>query len=228
MKAAFEQSSRTLQVQRAGGTAKRRIVILLAILCGVGTISTLGYADSRVRTVHNTNRTDMSPVQMACIKRKMEVLGFCDSCQVVGANSLVCDYDEARYHSSETLTSRVANKFAEAVDACAPRRTLPRPGYVITMDCVARKPLGELGYLSGHKTRYCFSEGYDSYDPVRDVCTRNCAANGNEIRLPLKKTDYLSGHKTRYCIGKGFAGYRPASGGDKDPIYGYCYKARVR
>lgn len=206
----------------------RRIPLFVGImLLGFCVRSTSAHANAPVKSIHNTNRADISREQMACIEKKMEELGYCEGCQLLGNNSLVCSYSEARYHGRETLSSRVGNEFAAAMNACAPAASRPpKPVPAVTVDCVARTPLSDLGYLSGHKTRYCFSEGYDSYDPVHNVCTRNCAVNGDEIRLPLNKTDYLSGHKTRYCRAAGYAGYRPASGGDKYPIVGYCYKLR--
>jgi len=88
-------------------------------------------------------------------------------------------------------------------------------------NCIPRHNLNALGYDSGHKTRYCISEGYDGYKPKTNICIRDC--NVKQIRQPLKNTKYSGGHKTKHCIKKGFSGYQPISGGDKYP-WGYCTK----
>ena len=97
---------------------KNCFLVSLIILFGIFFVSVSINADQTVKTVHNTNRQNVTKEQLRCLEEEMERLEYCESCRPLGHNSLVCWYIESKYHGDETLHSRVSNEFAAAVNYC--------------------------------------------------------------------------------------------------------------
>lgn len=85
--------------------------------------------------------------------------------------------------------------------------------------CYATKHLKDLGYRSGHKTRYCQNRGYDTNEGW--ICVRDCLKSC--IRADIKKLGWIKDSKTKFCVNLGYDGVHGAAGSEYQEG-GYCYK----
>jgi hypothetical protein len=91
--------------------------------------------------------------------------------------------------------------------------------------CIPQRGINQTGYSNGHKTRWCQSQGFDTYDPTTErtygqgTCVRSCP-DPYCVKVPVRQLGYTQGNKSDFCKRLGFESQRdPAGKGDS----GYCY-----